>query len=186
MEREGLRMTRSDIESGIEKMIQSSKVAAKLQVAGLPIPKKPQCLSNNVTLFEEWEKLKKTYGGIGNIPFDELGDFLDKWTAVISYSRWIEAISDIKQLTSREIRDTVEKQLYTLQEGGREIRAASVHTEELFIQWENRYLEDSTYYLSVRGLRESYEYRANSISREITRRASEAEGSKRSYNRGGA
>lgn len=178
-------VTREEIEAGIEKMIQASKVSAKLQMVGLPVPKKPPQLKSNVTLFDEWEQLKKTHGGISNIPFDELGNFLDKWTAVISYARWVEAISDIKQLTSREIRDNVEKQLYTLQEGSRELRAASVHTEHLYIQWENQYLEDVAYYLSVKGLRESYEYRANAISREITRRTSEADNSKRSYNRGG-
>ncbi len=178
-------MTRSDIENGIERMIQSSKVSAKLQASGLPVIKKPTALDSKINIFDEWETLKKTYGGIGNIPFEELGNYLDKWTSLVSYARWMEAIADIKQTTSREIRDTAEKQLYTLQEGGRELRAASVHTESIYIEWENKYLEDYTYYISIKGLREAYEFRANAISREITRRASEVDNARRSYNRGG-
>lgn len=178
-------MTRNEIENGIEKMVQSSKVATKLNLAGLPIPHKPSSLDSKVNIFAEWEIIKKNYGGIGNIPFEELGNYLDKWTALVSYARWSEAIADIKQTASREIRDTVEKQLYTLQDGGRELRAASVQTEPLYIEWENKFIEDNTYYTSIRGLREAYEYRANAISREITRRASEVDNTRRSLNRGG-
>ena len=179
-------MTRNEIEHGIEKMVQSSKVATKLQTAGLPLPSKPAYTESRINIFDEWETLKKTYGGIGNIPFDDLGNYLDKWTALVSYARWTEAIADIKQTSSKEIRDTVEKQLYTLQDGGRELRAASVHTEPIYIEWENKYIEDNTYYISIKGLREAYEHRANEISREITRRASEVDNTRRSYNRGGA
>lgn len=184
--RGGGRLTRDDIEKGIEKMTQSSKVASKLNIAGLPLPDRPTSTKSSVNIFEEWETVKKTYGGIGNIPFDDLGNYLDKWTELVSYVRWTEAIADIKQTSSKEIRDTVEKQLYTLQDGGRELRAASVHTEPIYIEWENKYIEDNTYYISIKGLREAYEHRANAISREITRRASEVDNTRRSYNRGGA
>ncbi len=179
-------MTRSEIEHGIEKMVQSSRVSAKLQTAGLPLPSKPASTESRINIFEEWETLKKSYGGVGNIPFEDLGNYLDKWTELVSYARWTEAIADIRQTTSKEIRDTVEKQLYTIQDGGRELRAASVQTEPIYIEWENKYIEDNTYYTSIKGLREAYEYRANAISREITRRASEVDSVRRSYNRGGA
>jgi hypothetical protein len=179
-------MDRKEIEQNIEKMITASKVAAKLKISGLPVPQKPDFLDSNITIFDEWDRLKKEYGGIANIPFNELGEYLDKWSNLISYARWTEAVADIKQATSREIRDTVEKQLYVLQDGGRELRAASVQTEPIYIQWENKFVEDYAYYVAVKGLREGYECRANSISREITRRTTEFSDNRRSFNRGGA
>lgn len=178
-------MDRKEIEKNIEDMISASKVAAKLKISSLPVPKKPDFLNDNITIFDEWDRLKKNYGGIANIPFNELGDYLDKWSSLISYARWIEAVADIKQATSREIRDIVEKQLYVLQDGGRELRAAAVHTEPLYIQWENKFIEDFAYYIAVKGLREGYECRANSISREITRRTTESSDVRRNLNRGG-
>lgn len=175
-------MTRDDIKKTVERMMSKSKnVIQQLKTIGLPIPQKPESLGN-MNIFQEWEQLKKQYGGVGNVPHKELGEFLDKWNSLISYARWLEAVADAKQANSREIRDTIKKQLYTLQEGSRETKDALVHTDPLYLQWEEQYIEDLTYYITLKALRESYEYRATSISREITRRGDDVENTQRVIN----
>ena len=177
-------MTRDDIEKGIEELEVFKKTADKLKRAGLIIPQKPQDAVQGIDLFAEWERMKRQYGGVANIPFAELGEFLDRWTAMIAYARWTEAIADIDQQSSREIRDTVQKQLYTVQDGGREIRAAMVATEPIYIKWENEFTEKIALFTAIRGLREGYEQRANAISREITRRGNDQLDTRRMVNRG--
>lgn len=167
-------MDRVEIEKGIQVTLEKAKVTEKLKRAGLPIPSKPKEVVENIDLFSEWEIIKNKHGGIANIPFNDLGSWLDKWSAMAAYARWTEAVADIKQTTSREVRDTVKKQLYTLQEGGREIRDAMVHVESLYIEWQNKFVEDSALYTAVKGLREGYEFRQAAISREITRRTGDA------------
>jgi hypothetical protein len=177
-------MNREEIESGIVNMESYKTAIAKLRTAGLVVPQKPPDAVTNCDLSAEWESMKRRYGGVANIPFEELGEFLDRWTAMISYARWTEAIADIDCQTSREVRDTIKKQLYTVQSGGREIREAMVSTEAIYIQWEQKYIQDNALYIMIKGLREGYEGRANAISREITRRMSEVSGSNRAHNRG--
>src|SRR5690606_7291568 len=110
---------REQIKEGIEQFAIRKETKSKLKKAGLPIPPKPEDVVEGRDIFTEWENVKKKYGGISNIPFNELGDFLDRWAGLASYARWVEAVADIDQTTSREIRDTVKKQLYTIQEGSR-------------------------------------------------------------------
>lgn len=177
-------MSRQEINQGVQDFVVREKTMAKLKKAGLPQPPKPQDISDGVDIFGEWETLKKRHGGLSNIPHNVLGDFLDKWTGMVSYARWVEAVSDIDQATSREIRDTVKKQLYCLQEGGREIRDARVHVEPLYTEWEQKYTENLSMYIATKALREGYEHRANAISREITRRGNDMTDNRRSMNRG--
>lgn len=177
-------MTREQIEKEIHYFTVREITKAKIAKAGLPVPPKPRDAEEGIDLFVEWENIKRQYGSVANIPFHVLGDFLDRWTAMISYARWCEAIADIDQSTAREIRDTIKKQLYTLQEGSREIRDAMVYTEPLYREWEKRYAENYSLYIAIKALREGYEYRANAISREITRRSSDMNDTRRSINRG--
>lgn len=177
-------MNREDIENGIEKLEVYKKTQDKLKRAGLIIPSKPKEAVEGMDLFTEWEDMKRKYGGVANIPFNELGNYLDKWSAMIAYARWTEAVADIDQQSAREIRDTIQKQLYTVQDGGRELRAASVATEPLYIKWEQEYTEKLALFIAVKGLREGYEQRANSISREITRRGNDMTDGRRVINRG--
>jgi hypothetical protein len=177
-------MNRDEILKGIEKMQVFKETSDKLSRAGLIIPEKPADAVQGINLFTEWEKMKQRYGGIANIPFSELGDFLDRWTALISYTRWVEAVSDIEQSSALEIRDTVKKQLYTLQTGSREIRDAMVSIEPTYIKLEQDYNEKVSLYKAIKGLREGYETRANAISREITRRGADVSDLRRGYNRG--
>lgn len=179
-------MDRQKIEQEVEDYAVREITMAKVQKAGLPVPSKPTDLVEGVDIFTEWEKMKKNYGGIANIPFPILGDYLDKWTSVVSYARWVEAVADIDQATAREIRDIVKKQLYTLQEGGRELREAMVHVEPLYREWEQKYTESLSMMIAVKALREGYERRADAISREITRRTNDVLDSRRLDNRGGA
>jgi hypothetical protein len=160
-------MTREDIEKNIDNILISKESLIKIKKAGFPIPEKPSQCEN---LFNEWNTLKLKYGGISNIPYSELGEYLDKWASVISYTRWVEANSDIICSNSREIKDMVKKQLYTLQDGSREMKDALVYCDELYIKWENKYLEDLSLYTMLKALREGYEQRMIAISREITRR----------------
>ena len=179
-------MNRQEIEKEISNYTVREITKAKIEKAGLPIPSKPEELAEGIDIFSEWENMKKAYGGIANIPFTVLGDYLDKWTSIVAYARWVEAIADIDQATAREIRDTIKKQLYTLQEGGRELREAMVHTEPLYREWEQKYTESLSMMIAVKALREGYERRADAISREITRRMNDALDSRRLDNRGGA
>jgi len=156
-------------------------VDANLKKAGLPLPPKPQNAEN---LYQEWEMIKGKHGGVANIPFRELGDFLDKWTGLVSYARWVEAIADIDMQTAREIRDTIKKQLFTLQPGGREQKDALVQTDPLYIKYEVTFTKNLAMYTATKALREGYEYRTNSISREITRRGNDISDTRRSNNRG--
>lgn len=178
-------MDKTKIVSEVKEYAVRESTMAKLKKAGLPLPSKPEEKAEGVDIFTEWESMKNQWGGIANIPFHELGRFLDEWTSMVAYARWVEAVADIDQATSREIRDTIKKQLYTLQEGSRELRDASVHTEELYREWEQKYVESLTMLLGVRGLREGYEYRTNAISREITRRGGDLTDARRNDNRGG-
>lgn len=178
-------MNREQVEKEITNYAVRELTMSKIKKAGLSIPPKPEDLADGVNLFNEWDNLKSSYGGIANIPFPILGDFLDKWTSLVSYARWVEAVADIDQATAREIRDTIKKQLYVLQEGSRELREASVHTEELYREWEQKYVENLSMLIAVKGLREGYEQRVDAISREITRRINDISDSKRASNRGG-
>ena len=178
-------MNRQEVEQEVKGYTVRELTMAKVQKAGLPIPSKPVDLVEGVDIFTEWEKMKKNYGGIANIPFAVLGDYLDKWTSVVSYARWVEAVADIDQATAREIRDIVKKQLYTLQEGGRELREAMVHVEPLYREWEQKYTESLSMMIAVKALREGYERRADAISREITRRMNDVLDNRRNDNRGG-
>jgi hypothetical protein len=177
-------MERIDIVAGVGKFVTREATMAKILTAGLIIPPKPLESASGVDLFSEWEAVKRRYGGLSNIPYSELGDYLDKWTGMISYARWCEAVADIDRSTAEEIRDTIKKQLFTIQAGNRELRDASVFTEELYIEWENKYSEASAMYTAVRALREGYEGRATAVSREITRRGGDLEDTRRSMNRG--
>jgi hypothetical protein len=177
-------MNRADIEAGIKDMTVRNQTMAKIRQAGLPVPPKPEDSQQGRDLFAEWDSMKRKYGGIANIPFHELGDFLDRWTGMVAYARWTEAVADIDLTSASEIRDTIKDQLYTLQDGGRELRSASVSTEPLYREWEAKSVEASAMYKAVRGLRESYEQRLNSISREITRRGSDVLDGRRAMNRG--
>ena len=113
-------------------MCQKALIRERLK---LPLPKK---IKEEDTIFTDWENIKNQYKGIGNIPFELLGEYLDRWSNLTTYTRWLESLADIKLTTTREIRDTVKKQLYTLQEGSRELRDAMVHTEELFIEFSSQ------------------------------------------------
>jgi hypothetical protein len=179
-------MNRQQIEQEISNYTVRETTMAKITKAGLPIPDKPKDLMDGTDIFSEWEQMKKNYGGIANIPFPALGDYLDRWTSMVAYARWVEAIADIDQATAREVRDTIKKQLYTLQEGGRELREAKVHIEPLYREWEQKYTESLSMMIAVKALREGYERRADAISREITRRMNDALDSRRLDNRGGA
>lgn len=174
-------MNRQDIEHGINDMTVRNLTMANITKAGLPVPPKP---TTNGDIFAEWEAIKTQYGGMANIPFYELGDFLDQWTGMVAYARWVESVADIDRTTSEEIRDMIKKQLYVLQDGNRELRDAQVYAEPQYVKWENKYVEAAAMFTSVRGLRESYEYRLNAISREITRRGSDMTDTRRGMNRG--
>lgn len=178
-------MNRQEIEKEIANYTVRETTKAKIAKAGLPFPSKPTELAEGIDIFTEWEQMKKSYGGIANIPFPVLGDYLDKWTSIVAYARWVEAVADIDQATAREIRDTIKKQLYTLQEGARELREAKVHIEPLYREWEQKYTESLSMMIAVKALREGYERRADAISREITRRMNDVLDSRRLDNRGG-
>ena len=174
-------MNRNEIEQEVREYTIREEVRSNHVKAGLPLPPKPE---NSDNLYNEWEQIKKKYGGIASIPFHELGDFLDKWTGLVSYARWVEAIADIDTATAREIRDTVRNQLYALQDGSRELRAATVCNEPLYREWERKFTEAHAMYMATKALREGYEIRANAISREITRRGHDVMDSRRGFNRG--
>ncbi len=167
-----MKVTRETVEATASNMETRKKVTESIHSTGLIIPPRP---TNSEDLFKEWESFKNKYKGLGDMPYSALGDFLDRWASLIAYALWVEAAADTEYRTAREIRDTVKNQLYTLQEGGREIRAATVSTEELYIKWQTKCIEKEAIYIAIRSLREGYEHRASSISREITRRNSEAE-----------
>lgn len=171
----------NQIEDYIKNIKARELAMERIQKAGLPIPHRPNADSNN--LFTEWENIKKQYGGIGNIPHRELGDFLDRWIQMLSYARWVEAVADIDFTVTKETRDTIKKQLYTIQEGGRELRDASVYIDPLFLEWEKKYIEQYATYMAIKSLREGYEYRVHAISREITRRGADSLDTNKAHNR---
>ena len=177
-------LDKKQIEQNIQNHVTYEEAMAKIKRAGLFIPKKPLDIIKGVDLFVEWENVKSKYGGVANIPFFDLGDFLDRWTNMIAYARWTEAIADVEQATAREIKDNIKKQIYTLQEGNREIRDALVYCEPLYVEWQIKFNESYTRYTLIKALREGYEQRAAAISREITRRSSDVIDTRRIINRG--
>ncbi|WP_145052600.1 hypothetical protein [Paenibacillus xylanexedens] len=177
-------MNRNQIEQYANNLEIRKKAMSSLSAAGLPQPQKSEDSLEGRNLFTEWDAMKKRFGGVSNIPFKELGDFLDRWTGMVAYARWCEAVADMDRTTATEVMATVKDQLYTLQDGNRELRAAMVSTEPIFLEWQDKYLESSAKYTTIRGLREGYEARLNSISREITRRGSDVLDNRRGMNRG--
>jgi hypothetical protein len=175
-------MTTEQIKKEIESFRVFDVSLCKIKTAGMIIPEKPV---DSLNLFKEWETLKRKHGSVGNIPFEELGDFLDKWTSLISYTRWVEAVADVEQQSAKEVRDTVKKQLYVEKDGNREMKDALVHVDPIFVNLEKEYTEKLALYISIRGLREGYETRSNAISREISRRTQEIQDLRRGANRGG-
>lgn len=176
--------SREQISEDISKLEIMRKTQDKLKRAGLTIPPKPTECAEGVNIYSEWDNLKRRFGGVANIPFTELGDFLDRFSSLIAYARWTEAVADMDQQSAREIRDTINKQLYTIQDGSRELRSAMVTVDPLYVEWENNYIEKFALYTAVKGLREGYEGRANALSREITRRSATMGDTIRSSNRG--
>lgn len=172
--------SRAEIEREIEIYKTREIAISKIKKAGLPIPTNPE----DHGIIKEWEDLKKQFGGINNIPFHYLGEFLDRWTQMLSYARWVEAVADIELTTAEEIRNTIKKQLYTLMDGPREMKDASVYHEPLYVEWEKKYLEAATTLTLIKALRESYEYKVNAISREITRRGDDVVDIRKGINRG--
>lgn len=160
-----------------------AKALTKAKSVGLIIPPKPYEVIEGVNIVTEWNNIKKKYGDISKVPFGKLGEYLDKWTEMISYIRWIEAAADLEYQSSREIKEMMKKQIYTLQEGGRELRDALVYIDEEFVKVNERFIENQANYIAVKGLREGYEQRANAISREITRRGQDMTDGTRASNR---
>ncbi len=177
-------MERHQIESGVSELVTRETTMNKLRKAGLFIPPKPEEANGDINLFTEWETMRRRHGGLSNIPYGELGEFLDRWTGMVSYARWCEAVADIDKSTASEVRDTIKDQLYTIQDGNRELRAAMVATEALYLEWEKKYLEGLSMYTAIKALREGYEGKSNAISREITRRGGDLEDTRRGINRG--
>lgn len=175
-------ITREQIEQGIEDFIDKEKAINNLKRVGLPIPTRPVDMES---VQHEWDALVKRSGGIGNVPFEKLGDFLDRWTAVVSYARWLEAMADVDQTVALEIRDHIKKQLYLIQSGSnRELRDAAVYAEPKYIEWELKYTTAVAHYKLIKQLREGYEHRCNAVSREITRRVNDVMSTQRAINRG--
>ena len=175
-------ITREQIESGIDDFTTREQAVAFVRRAGLPIPTAPPEMNY---IQDEWDAMVRRAGGICNVPFPLLGDYLDKWTGVVSFARWKEAEVDIEATLALEIRDHIKKQLYLVQTGtNREMRDAAVYAEPLYIQWNLLYTKAFIEYKAVRQLREGYEMRVNAISREITRRNSDQFDTRRTINRG--
>lgn len=177
-------MERDQILNSIQSMSVQADVNAKLQQVGLCVPPTPTDVTQHSNLYVEWDALVRQCGGLGNVPFDKLGDYLDRWAGLSAYARWAEASADIQRTIATEMRDTVKKQLYLLQDGNREMRDASVFVEPIFLHWEGKFLEYTTLYTAMKSLREGYEKRADAISREITRRTADVTDVRRGANRG--
>jgi autonomous glycyl radical cofactor GrcA len=159
-------------------------VREKILKSGLPLPQKPKDIVVGTDLLAEWDTLVKKSGGISNVSYHELGTYLDRWTELLAYARYLEAGADISKTISSEVREQVRNMLYTRAEGGRELRAASVHEDSLYIEWAEKAIKDQSYYTMLRALVQGYEYRTNAISREITRRSSDTRDMSRTNNRG--
>lgn len=177
-------MNRKAIEEGVKLFVSKESTMAKIRKAGLPIPPKPEDAVNGKNLFTEWDSMRKRYGGVANIPHADLGEFLDRWSGMVSYALWVEAIADIDRATASEVRDTIKDQLYTIQEGNREIRSATVATEPLYLEWELKFTEALSMFTVTKTLRLGYENRLNAISREITRRGGDVADTRMGINRG--
>jgi hypothetical protein len=176
------RMTDEQIKQELENLKFLDFTLSKIKKAGMCIPERP---NDNQNLFKEWETLKRKHRSMSNIPFEELGEFLDRWTSLISYTRWVESVADLEQQSTKEVRDMVKKQLYVNKDGNREMKDALVHIDPIYKDIEKKYIEKLSLYTSIRGLREGYETRSNAISREISRRTQEIQDLRRGANRGG-
>lgn len=148
--------------------------------AGLIEPPKPK---NSEDIFSRWEGLKQRYGGIGDIPSNILGDILDNWSELLAYTRWLEAVADIKFQTAKEYLSLKKKQLLLVKGGtNREIRAAEAENDPEYLELFNIFIEENTAFILIKGIREGYEQRYFSVSREISRRTQSIEGYNRTQN----
>jgi hypothetical protein len=175
-------MGRQEIERHLESWDVRKEVVERIKRSGLPIPPKPQ---NPEGMSAEWDELNQQHGGLSNIPFHELGNFLGKWDALAAYARYVEAVADFEQTVIKERKDHVKSQLYVLNEGTREIRYALCQSDPMYVDLQHKYEIAEATYIAMRALREGYEGKVNVISREITRRGNELQGTRLSSNRGG-
>ncbi|BAU28229.1 hypothetical protein DFP93_101306 [Aneurinibacillus soli] len=175
-------MSRQEIENHLATWDVRKEVVERIKRSGLPIPLKP---TEPEAMSTEWNEMNQQHGGLSNIPFDELGNFLGKWDALTAYARYVEAVADLEQTAIKERKDHVKSQLYVLSEGTREIRYASCQSDPLYVGLQHKFEIAEATYTAMRALREGYEGKVNVISREITRRGNELQGTRLSSNRGG-
>jgi hypothetical protein len=162
---------KNEMDSWLIKFQDRTELNKRFDETGLIVPPKPvEATGVNNTVFEEWAKILKKHGGLSNIPFEVLGEYLERWTNLSSYARYHEAQADISHTTARELRDTYKKQLYVLGDGSRELRDAQVYTDTKYLELQKQFLDSYAYWTLVKNLRESYELKTAAVSREITRR----------------
>lgn len=174
-----------DAVAKIQKFAGQAQAEAKRRQLRLPKPPEPDPIVDNTTgeiisIFQKWSSLRKRYGSVANIPNWELADYLDQWAELLAYARYQEAITDIDAGTLQEIRDRLYDQVYISEEGGRELRAALAGADAMFVEYSEKFTEAVVHNKLVRSLRESYEYRYNAVSREISRRQGDTNTTKRS------
>lgn len=172
----------------IQQYATSAEAEAERKKLRLPKPPEPDPIRDDhtgeiISIFQKWSQLRKRHGGVANIPYHELADYLDQWAELLAYVRFQEAIQDIDCGAYMEIRDRLYDQVYISEDGGRELRAALAGAHELYVEYSKKFTEAQVALKLTQSLRQSYEYRYYAVSREISRRQGDMSQTKRSQGR---
>jgi hypothetical protein len=161
---------RETIKQALAQFDIKENVLQKLKDTKLPIPN----YGLDVNIVDEWEAIRQQYIDLSNVPYTLLGEYYEKFSAMIAYSLVEESMADIDLAIAKSKVNLAEEMLLLIQPKARaDVQQASSHAEEIYINAEKERLEKYAYYKMMSALNSGYVGRRDAISREISRRQKE-------------
>ncbi len=169
----------NDIRKEIENFNQTKSIVNIILKAGIPIPNKV-----DIDLEDEWGAVKNKYNGLSNIPSPLLGEYLDKFSTILGYAYYCQAIADYESMSLKTQKEFAKEKLFLIQPtmSNKDTQVALVHNEPLYCELTEKYLIEYGKWRIITALVNSYERKTEAISREITRRGNEINFDNRSHN----
>lgn len=135
----------------------------------------------------DWDEIRTKFGGISNVPYAMLGDYLDKFNSALGFAYYCLAIADTESIALKTRLDFVKDQLFLTMPtmSNKDTQYAMVLSEPEVIKMTAEYTKEYGKWKILAAIVNSYERKAEAISREITRRGAEASLSNRASNVGG-
>lgn len=157
-------------------------VLGAIQKAGLSRPHRPA-----MDVESEWDEVKTKFGGISNVPYTLLGDYLDKFNSALGFAYYCQGIADYESIAMKTRLEFVKELMFLSKPvmSNKDTQYALVMNEPEVIKLTAEYTKEYGKWKIISAMVNSYERKAEAISREITRRGSEASIGGRASNVGG-